>query len=568
MAVDAQDRVWEQLELCETSRERRRKDAMLWRRWYTLGSADTRAAVNRLRPHLDRLASFLYAPGTLRFSLSLPTAERGAWSEAALSAADELRLRWEESGADLMTASAVEWSLVWGTVVLKVQWSPWGPRLGWINPWDFGVSQEDLPSLGEQDVVTHWYTLSLPKFRFWARRHPNAERLIEAAERHAIAPTPERESSGILPTGVTGTFPNQSFSGVLTGELLEPGEGQADVREPVVQLADVWERALWRRPAAHRKDRPAEFEDWRVTTVMVDARLVVDRRRNPELPWTPLGPDREFAAMLPFVAVVPRPRPDYLWGRSELDDLITLQRWIDRQVLRMRYIARLQANPPKFISGQVIGPLEEVARRLRSPGGIAAAMEPNAALQPLGIALTEEQFRLLDLAERYFAEASGVPELLAGGPVPGGIRAGVQLTQLAGIGATRIRRMALQVEQAVSDLAWRVWVLLQRHDATSHVTPTGQRFLLAQIPASGVHVSAHSASPIFAEQLMAKALALHRAGALSGEDLVDLLDPPNREALKRRARQMAEARAQMAARWMEIQARRRGPGRPPERMPS
>jgi len=561
------DQILEALDRCEASRAVRRKDAELWRRWYALGG-EQRASVNRLRAHLDRLAAYLYSPGTVRFSLSLPTGEREAWSDAAMSAADELRLRWEESGSDRLVALAVEWALVWGAVGLKVQWTPWGVRLGWVNPWDLGVSQEDVPSLGAQDVVTHWYALSLRQFRLWARHHPEAERLVGLAERFAIRPSPEGQPAGILPTGVTGSFPTQVFSGVLAGDVTEPGEGQPEVLEPVVQLADVWERRLYRRPAAHRRDRPVEFEDWRVSTVLVDARAVIEQRRNPELPWTPLGPDREFGAHLPFVLLRPRPRPDYLWGRSELEDLTSLQRWLDRQLTRMRQIARLQANPPKFLAGQVIGTVEEVARRLRSPGGVAAALEPNASLQPIAIQLTPEQFQLLELAERYFADASGVPEMLAGGPVPGGIRAGVQLTQLAGIGANRIRRMALQVEDAISDVATRVWQLLQRHDATIHVTPRGQRFVLAQVPATTVTVSAHSSAPIFSEQLMAKALALHRAGALSGEDLVDLLDPPNREALKLRARQLAEARAKMAQQWMEIQARRRGPGRPPERMPS
>jgi hypothetical protein len=66
-----------------------------------------------------------------------------------------------------------------------------------------------------------------------------------------------------------------------------------------------------------------------------------------------------------------------------------------------------------------------------------------------------------------------------------------------------------------------------------------------------------------------KALELFKAGAIDGEWLIELLDPPYREEMKETSRKLAQARAenqqalmQLAAARIERKANRLGPGRP------
>ena len=66
-------------------------------------------------------------------------------------------------------------------------------------------------------------------------------------------------------------------------------------------------------------------------------------------------------------------------------------------------------------------------------------------------------------------------------------------------------------------------------------------------------VNAHSSAPIFREQTEAKAMLLQRAGAIGSDDLIELVDPPNREELKIKARELSKNKAQAAQEMMDIQ---------------
>src|SRR5256885_13071832 len=65
------------------------------------------------------------------------------------------------------------------------------------------------------------------------------------------------------------------------------------------------------------RSKPVVFEDWLVTTMIADKDVIFTTRRNPDLPWTRTGPEIVFPAEVPFVAVVPRPLPDFFWRSEE-----------------------------------------------------------------------------------------------------------------------------------------------------------------------------------------------------------------------------------------------------------
>jgi hypothetical protein len=79
--------------------------------------------------------------------------------------------------------------------------------------------------------------------------------------------------------------------------------------------------------------------------------------------------------------------------------------------------------------------------------------------------------------------------------------------------------------------------------------PDGSEFLASQIPADlTALVSAHSASPLYAEQIVQKVIAVKTVAptALSDEDTLELVDLPMGELLKTKSRRRSKAQAELA----------------------
>ena len=546
------------------SRDQRRIQGSNLRQWYESGTEDGYSArYNKLRAHLDRLSSYIWSPDSVRFGVHLPPASRKDWLDAAQTARDEFRQVWANSGADLSVSLALEWALVYGAMPLKIQQDPQkGFVISPIDPWDFGVTREDQPSLNDQDVYCHWYTLSMPQFERWVQGHPREEALIMQASRLA---SPQAGGTGftrLVISGLTGTFPNSVVTGAMPGDandgtyLLE-----AHVIEPVVSLCDIWERH------GFHDQYSGAYEDWRVTTVLTDGCEPLVRRRNPILPWMKTPTGQIFPGQAPFGILAPRPMPNYLWGRSELAALLLLQQWRERQVRAMDEIIQRQLDPSKLFIG--LSDYEEAGRAMSTVGGSYGTGDPNVKFETIKVEVGQEAFAMLGQIDQMFDDQSGIPPTLQGQQAPG-VRSNDQLISLAGIGAGRIRHMALQLESVLSDMATLGFRILQHGDDQTYESPQGQRFILAQLPAGlTLQVSAHSSSPIFSEQTQMKALELFKAGAIDGEWLIELLDPPHREEMKETSRRLADARAQnqqqlmqLAAARIERKANRLGPGRP------
>jgi hypothetical protein len=280
---------------------------------------------------------------------------------------------------------------------------------------------------------------------------------------------------------------------------------------------------------------------------------------------TPTG--QIFPGQAPFGILAPRPMPNYLWGRSELASLLALQQWRERHVRAMDEVILRQLDPAKLFIG--LSDYEEAGRAMSSIGGSYGTGDPNVKFETIKVEVGQEAFAMLGQIDQMFDDQSGIPPTLQGQQMPG-VRSNDQLISLAGIGAGRIRHMALQLESVLSDMATLGFRILQHSDDQTYESTRGERFILAQLPAGlSLQVSAHSASPIFSEQTQMKALELFKAGAIDGEWLIELMDPPHREEMKETSRRLAEGRAEnqkqlmmLAAARIERKASRLGPGRP------
>jgi len=115
-----------------------------------------------------------------------------------------------------------------------------------------------------------------------------------------------------------------------------------------------------------------------------------------------------------------------------------------------------------------------------------------------------------------------------------------------------IRKLALLVEDSVEDEATLMLKLQAREDKRQYLADKGKdgkkaEFLLSQVsPDYRVKVSAHSSSPIFAEENRQVAGELFKAGAIDKTTLIEMLDPPMIDTILARLPKLEEAQAEMA----------------------
>src|SRR6516165_559544 len=434
------ERCREILRRCEVSREQRRTQARGLRTWYEHGtSSGMEARTNKLYSHLDRLGSYLWAAEGVRFGIHVPPAARAEWLAAGQGARDEFRDVWDTNGSNAVIDFGMEWAMVYGATVIKVSDHPSHKFvLGYIDPWDFGVSREDQP-LHDQDALAHWYGLSVPQFERWAMGDPREEDLLAIAREHASPPAGgEPQLPRLVVSGIQGVFPNTTVMGSFPGEPVEQLELlDAQVIEPVVPLVDLWERRVFRDEVSGRP-----YEDWWVTTLVGDALNWVASRRNPIVSRWPGGAGQEMPADHPFTLICPRPQPNYLWGRSELRRLIELQVWKDQYLHNLDRGLNRQLDPPQFFSG--VPDFEEAGRAMTSPGGQYGTGDPTAKMTPLMPQITGEAMAFAGQIDKAFSDASGLPPTTEGEAPPSG-RGLPQFMALAGIGASRVRKMAVKL---------------------------------------------------------------------------------------------------------------------------
>lgn len=541
-------RLAQMVERAGANRQRRKERYEWLRMWYTRGTdqAGPPARYNRLQSHVDQLSSYLYGPDGTRFSLSLPPRNRNRWMDHARVARDEFTRTWRDTGADVLFSQIVDSAIIYGTAFAKLTpYERYGVQVNYIPPGDLGVLREDVPELERQDVIVHWYYLSLPEVELLVRGLPEAEAdaILDYARQRSV-PAPEAGQSvrpNVVTQVIVANVQSSDISGVLSlGSL---GDDRPDVNEPIVELAEVWERVEFVRKDKSGRRMGDPIPDYLVTT-MIGPHAIIEPRRNTILPA--VGAPYELPGELPIVKIATKPMRDYFWAISEIAGLVMLQDWREMRMIEIDELLKRNIKPPRFLSGVAL--MDEKLKALDSIGGYLAVPNPVAKIENLAPDIPDQAFTMLDRIDAMFAEQGGIPPILSGVNPPD-VRAGSQLGTLAGIAAGgRIRKKALLVEDALEVLATRFFHLMQRRDPTPYpMHRPGEReqtFLLSQLPADiKVLVSAHSASPVYAEQLAQKAGALLQAGAIDLPTFVDFMNVPMSEELRVRAEALQEAKA-------------------------
>lgn len=522
---------------CDKSQDDRRASYEVRRNYYIMGAADEsiEVAFNKIYPHLDTVVSFLFASETTKFSVhpDVSEVEMEHWRSGVFG--DALNESWHNSNTDSIVSLAILWSLVYDSMVVKVNREVneqskelhMTPFL--VHPASFGVYREDVNTLDRQQALCQTFYVSEKKLRWELRDHPDREAILSSL---APAQNEEQKPDTALMRMVVGEWNPLGQTPPANGSVMFNLSSDRGYRpEELDDLRALKELWIW------DDDR----NEYRVVTRPENGGISIYDRLNPYLPGEH-----------PFVKFTPRPMPFYVWGESEAQGLIPLQDWRTEYIEWVRSILKKQLKPPTWMSG--MGPIEETALAAYLDGSIIT----DAASGGMGGAspqvksdrppMPQDVYRMLGEIDAAFNEYSGLPNTVQGkGEV--GVRSGRQADSLARLGSSRIKKRSLVIEDTLEKMAYLYARLMQKHSPTKYKDSKGNIFVLDQFTKQySVKVDAHSNSPVFIEDKRDLAFSMLERKLVTPQRAVEMIDPPDKAAVIRELAQIqqGEAAAQKA----------------------
>ena len=507
--------------------------------YYFTGSSNANAAIhNKVRPFIDRLAGYLFLPQGVRFNTIFDSSEPSDVLERGRTASQLLTADYRASDSDLRFGDAVLWSLICGCYLVKHTGYEYGAKVTPVHPLNFGVLSETILDLDEQECFCHVSYPTVTRLRSILREqgHPQADRITDQLEEARSGQKDQDEPSyfhqmvvgGMNPMGDIGGKP-EAAGIVQVFPIPTPWRPQRRIGE-TVKLCELWIRD--------------EKRDGAFTTMqLIYPDILIEggnTRRNVLDPTQQNGLFRHH----PFVKVQPDPTPGYFWGRSTIADVQMLQDVINKRLRDLKVMWDRNAAAPYTFSG-FQGITEDQYYKIISEGGFISDPNPNAKASKLTEPPPPGYMDELEFLWRMFDEQGGFTPVMMG-QGDQGVRAGVHAQTLVRTSSPGLIDPAVRIERACAESGWLFLKLMQDRDATTYKTDSGAAFILAQLPEPfQVEVDSHSASPAFAEDSRQIAIALARANAISAEDLIEMIHPPNAELLLARLRQRQAQQAKM-----------------------
>ena len=504
---------------CDVSKPERQGDYSSLRSYFLFGAGpeESPAPFNKIGSHIDQLTSFLYSAETTRFNISLGAGVDEIQHRYLPSLTQALHDEWNNSNADQVFATALNWALVFNTTFIKLM--PFNnsihPYL--VDPGSIGVLREDVPYTDRQQALTMTYYMT--KQDLWARlyNHPKRDFILSRVTTANYEPTHIPEGIDRIVMSQT----NPTLYGTVNLDLYGYNRMKARIAEDTIEMTELY---VWND----------ETQDYQVVTKASPDVIIYDRP-NEQL---------FLKGELPFVQITPNPQYDYYWGQSEVSKLIYLQQMRNRRMTEILDLLSKQVNPPTALTG-FTGILDEKNFALNRAGGLLSSDMPNAKAERLAPNIPQDLYAQLKEIDQMFEETSGISSVLSGKGEQG-VRSAGHASQLARLGSSRAKKRALVVEDSLEKMATLYLKLMQAYDPSVLKDTEGGKFIPAQFTKDYVvKVDAHSNSPIFMEDLRSLAFNLFKAGAIDKESLLDLLDPPMKQLLKQRLKTL-EAKAAAA----------------------
>lgn len=517
-------------------------------RWMENGRGDgSKSLCNTLYHHIDRLASHLFSPAELRFSIDFETMYDQKILAQGEVASRLLSRMWEQKNIDQTYACGVAVSLLYGAGCLKQMWTGKGITANLLMPWQFGVYREDLTGVRDQEAICETSLLTIHEVRRVLSQFgdPAQERkLFEKIKAHATSGAPSD-------VGPTNYFHQILSSATLntsgSPEPPRPG-GIVDLSTPIHILAPEVQIPLVKFHEMYVIDE--EIDDYCTIQIIEPDVLISPRfkRKNRCAPKT-----------LPYTLIQPNQTPGYFWGRSELLDLLEPQGLMSDLLSDTRRLMGMQFDKLLAFTGDE-GMTDERYAQFRGSGYIGLA--PGAGVTDLTPKLPEATFQYINLISKLMEQISGFDNILSG-QGESGVRAGVHADTLVRTASPRLRDRSLLVERQCADAADVSLELLETYDSTvyhSNDPKAPVEFVLKQLPEDRrVSVDSHSASPIYEQDHKDLIGFGVKHGFIDGESAIDLLPLPMKDKLKMRYREAQEAKAKMIQEHPELLPKPKAP---------
>lgn len=510
---------------CLLSRDSRRSEYERLRAYYLFGAdaLSQQAIYNKIQPSIDTLTSFLFAVDTTRFIVKLGTSVKDikAELEKVGPLVQRHNERWQDSNADIILSMAVEWALVYNTMLVKLVQRGKETHPYLLQPHCFGVFDESETMLDRQEAFVHTYTTTKPQLRRELADHPRAAEILQ---RLSVT----QAQQGDMPAGVQRVIINSQnpLSGSYTGNVNDVLGGAEQYRpvtqEELIELKELW---VW-NDAAH---------DYQVATMADPDICLYDRTA---------GDGKMFIrGEHPFTQVCPNPAPDYFWGYSEVNKLTKLQDRREHHLVQIDTLVDRNVNPPKALTG-MWGDVDEKQSALQRLGAIIGSQDPTAKVQEFKPQIPNDLWQIVDKIDMMFDETISLNNL-SKGHGDTGVRSKGQTDALLRVGSSRPKKRALTIEDSIERIATLYFKLDQQHNPEPLYTEQQTEFIAEQFTKDySVKVDAHSSSPIFVEDQKQMAFELFNAKVIDGEELLEMLQPQNLQRLKQKYKEMAAKQAQ------------------------
>lgn len=467
--------------------------------------------------HIDRLASHLFSPTDLRFSIDYENIYGKEWLEKGAVAARLVSREWERKNIDMIFGHGVKEGLTYGACILKQlggknpdgSFNFRGGRL--VMPWQFGVYNEGANELSEQEAVVE--TVWLTKHEIWRRIRslPDAQKLYKRILGNAT------KDNG-------ATMPSSFMHQVLSTATLNTAGGVGGQPQPggIVQLTNDPNYATLGPQIATdlyplheiwvKDDNRDDGEDY--TTIQLI---------EPDILVAPLFKHCNLFAkdVQPYSLIQANYEPGYFWGRSELVDLLMLQGWLSEHLDDARRLMGQQVDKILAFPGYE-GLQDEAVSTFKANGYMG--LPQGASVTDLTPKMPEQLLPIIGQIIELMDRVSGFPPTMSG-QGESGVRSGVHAETLMKTGSPRLRDRSLLVERQVANAADTTLSVLEVKQATALWTNPEKEeteFLLSQLPEDRrIAVDSHSSSPIYHDdnmQLLAFGL---KSGVVTGESFIE-----------------------------------------------
>ncbi len=519
-------------EACLVSRSDRIANYERLRCYYLWGCAsDSEPAIyNKIFPQMELLVSFLFAAETTKFGIIVGESAANEKEISKVPALTKrLNTRWSDSNADVQFGQAVTWALVYNSMFVKLIQRGKNTFPYLVDPHSFGVFQEDMPFLDDQEAFVHCYSVSKKSLERTLKDHPRKAEIIGTVSASL------RQQDHDLPAGVQrivmSTFPMTGVNG--PGQLTSPfnlvDAYVARTADERVEMRELW---VWDDDA----------NDYRVITMASGGVCIYDR------------PNFYLPGEHPFVQVCPNPSYDYFWGHSEVDRLTQLQDCRETRMEQIMELLNRQVKPPTTLKGHWQGIPDETNYAMQVFGASLSSSDPTADAKVWAPNVPQDTFMEIRSIDEMFNEMTGLSNVTQG-KGESGVRSKGHASELARLGSSRIRKRAFTLEDGLDKIGTHYLKLMQQHDATKMKDEKGQEFIAEQFTKDyTVKVDGHSSSPIFIEDQKILAKELFEARAIDRAELINMVDPPGKQLLLERLKKMEAAEAKAASEERQAQA--------------